>query len=198
MKFELRPARPADVEAIMQVMADAMANLQHPEWFVPDDAVYMAEHISGPKGFCLVAEEKTTGALAAYFTVKLAGTAPDALGWQLGMSEEELNTTAQMDSCCVAPPYQGNGLEGKLLLMAEDTLRGSRYRHLLATVHPDNAASLYTGLHRGYTIAANHVICYGDKVRDILYKELERPANKSQVEISDFLGRQKGNTKSSR
>ena len=105
MKFELRPARPADVEAIMQVMADAMANLQHPEWFVPDDAVYMAEHISGPKGFCLVAEEKTTGALAAYFTVKLAGTAPDALGWQLGMSEEELNTTAQMDSCCVAPPY---------------------------------------------------------------------------------------------
>ena len=173
MKFELRPARPADVEAIMQVMADAMANLQHPEWFVPDDAVYMAEHISGPKGFCLVAEEKTTGALAAYFTVKLAGTAPDALGWQLGMSEEELNTTAQMDSCCVAPPYQGNGLEGKLLLMAEDTLRGSRYRHLLATVHPDNAASLYTGLHRGYTIAANHVICYGDKVRDILHKELE-------------------------
>ena len=165
MKFELRPARPADVEAIMQVMADAMANLQHPEWFVPDDAVYMAEHISGPKGFCLVEEEKTTGALAAYFTVKLAGTAPDALGWQLGMSEEELNTTAQMDSCCVAPPYQGNGLEGKLLLMAEDTLRGSRYRHLLATVHPDNAASLYTGLHRGYTIAANHVICYGDKVR---------------------------------
>ena len=59
MKFELRPARPADVKAIMQVMADAMANLQHPEWFVPDDAVYMAEHISGPKGFCLVAEEKT-------------------------------------------------------------------------------------------------------------------------------------------
>ena len=53
MKFELRPARPADVEAIMQVMTDAMANLQHPEWFVPDDAVYMAEHISGPKGFCL-------------------------------------------------------------------------------------------------------------------------------------------------
>ena len=28
-------------------------------------------------------------------------------------------------------------------------------------------------LHRGYTIAADHVICYGDKVRDILYKELE-------------------------
>lgn len=169
MKFELRPARPADVEAIMQVMTDAMANLQHPEWFVPDDAVYMAEHISGPKGFCLVAEEKTTGALAAYFTVKLAGTAPDALGWQLGMSEEELNTTARWTAAAWPRPIRAM-LEGKLLLMAEDTLRGSRYRHLLATVHPDNAASLYTGLHRGYTIAANHVICYGDKVRDICTK----------------------------
>ena len=28
--------------------------------------------------------------------------------------------------------------------------------------------------------------------------QIKRPANKSQVEISDFLGRQKGNTKSSR
>ena len=34
MKFELRPARPADVEAIMQVMADAMANLQQPPGMV--------------------------------------------------------------------------------------------------------------------------------------------------------------------
>ena len=33
--------------------------------------------------------------------------------------------------------------------------------------------SLYTGLQRGYTIAANHVIFYGDKVRDMLYKQLE-------------------------
>ena len=56
MKFELRPARPADVEAIMQVMADAMANLQHPLWFVPDYVVFMGELISGPIGFCLVAE----------------------------------------------------------------------------------------------------------------------------------------------
>ena len=52
MKFELRPARPADVEAIMQVMADAMANLQHPEWFVPDDAVYRLAALSG----CTVAK----------------------------------------------------------------------------------------------------------------------------------------------
>ena len=88
------------------------------------------------------------------------------------MSEEELNTTARWTAAAWPRPIRAM-LEGKLLLMAEDTLRGSRYRHLLATVHPDNAASLYTGLHRGYTIAANHVICYGDKVRDILYKELE-------------------------
>ena len=30
MKFELRPARPADVKAIMQVMTDAMAKFAAP------------------------------------------------------------------------------------------------------------------------------------------------------------------------
>ena len=68
------------------------------------------EHISGPKGFCRSGGGETTGALAAYLPSSWP-VLPDALGWQLGMSEEEWNTTAQMDSC-VAPPYQGNGLEG--------------------------------------------------------------------------------------
>ena len=35
-------------------------------------------------------------------------------------------------------------------------------------------------------------------IKESVRERLERPANKSQVEISDFLGRQKGNTKSSR
>ena len=70
----------------MQVMADAMANLQHPEWFVPDDAVYMAEH-QRPQGLLPGGGGKTTGALAVFY--RQAGRyCPDALGWQLGMSEK--------------------------------------------------------------------------------------------------------------
>lgn len=173
MEFILRPARPADAEEIMRVMHTAMAGLKDEAWFAPDDAAYIRAHIDGPEGFCLVAEAQEAGKhpLAAYFTVKLAGTAPDALGRILHMTEKELACTAQMDSCCVAPPYQGNGLEGRLLLAAEERLKAMPYRHYLATVHPDNAASLYTGLHRGYRIAAENVRCYGGKLRVVLQKD---------------------------
>lgn len=171
MEFTIRPARREEVPAIMAVMQAAMAAMSRPEWFLPDDEAYLRSHIDDPGGFCLAAETET-GELAAYFTVKYAGLEPGALGRQLGFSGEELLRTAQMDSCCVAPAYQGNHLEGRLLLAAEERLRGTRYRHFLGTVHPDNAASLYTVLHRGYRIAAANCLCYGDRLRHIVQKDV--------------------------
>lgn len=173
MQFLIRPAEKADVPAIMSVMRAAQAQLPVADWFVADDETYLYDHLSGPAGFCQVATTEH-GQVAAYFTVKLAGTAPDALGHFLGMRVCELAATAQMDSCCVAPCYQGNSLEGKLLLSAEARLRrypGGPWRHALGTVHPDNAASLYSFLHRGYRIAAADQLCYGGKRRHILQKD---------------------------
>ena len=172
MEFCIRPARREEVPAIMEVMHAAMAAMRHQEWFLPDDEAYIRTHIDDAGGFCLVAEAPD-GGLAAYFTVKYAGLAADALGRQLGFDEEALLHTAQMDSCCVAPRYQGHHLEGLLLLAAEARLRGTPYRHFVGTVHPDNAASLYTALHRGYRIAAANCLCYGDKLRHIVQKDVE-------------------------
>ena len=169
--FLLRPARTDELPAIMEVMHAAMRSMAHPEWFFPDEEDYMRDHIDGPGGFCLVAEAPG-GTLAAYFTVKFAGLDSGALGRKLGFSEQELLRTAQMDSCCVTPRYQGNHLEGRLLLAAEARLRGTPYRHFVGTVHPDNAASLYTALHRGYRIARANCRCYGGKLRHIVQKDL--------------------------
>lgn len=171
MEVTIRGARPDEVPAIMEVMREAQRAMHTPDWFLPDDDAYMAAHIDGPNGFCLVAE-RPDGSLAAYFTVKLAGTAPDALGRYLGMDEAALSVTAQMDSCCVRPACQGHSLQGALLAAAEARLKAEgRYKTLLATVHPENAASLNTLLHRGYEIAAPAVQCYGDKIRHVMRKE---------------------------
>lgn len=174
MDFQIRPAAAADVPQILTVMDRARAALPVPEWFVADDAAYLHAHLDGPLGFCLVAE--TPGrSLAAYFTVKLAGTAPDALGRYLSLDDQALRQTAQMDSCCVVPGCRGHSLEGRLLLECEARLRSrpdGPWRRCLATVHPDNLASLYSFLHRGYSIAAENVLCYGGKRRHILAKLL--------------------------
>lgn len=173
--FIIRPAVDADVPAIMAVMQQSVAALQNPDWFVPDNEAYIRAHIDGPGGFCMVAQA-ADGELAAYFTIKLAGAAPDALGRLLGMDETALAATAQVDSSCVAPPYRGNSLEGKLLQAAEARMQtaAAPYRHYLGTVHPANAASLNTLLHRGYHIAAENLMCYGGKLRHILRKDMER------------------------
>lgn len=171
MQFVLRAAHREDLEPIMGVMHSAMAAIPEPDWFVPDDADYMRRRIDGIEGFCLVAQ-RPDGQIAAYFTVKYAGTAPDALGRYLGMDAAALNRTAQMDSCCVAPEYQGNGLEGQLLLAAQERLCRTDFQHLLVTVHPDNKASLFTFLHRGYRIALADARCYGGKRRHILQRDL--------------------------
>ena len=169
--YALRPALPGEADAVVAVMQAAQRALPQPDWFVPDDADYIRCHIDGPEGFCLVAQAPD-GALAAYLTVKLAGTAPDALGRMLGMGEQELLRTAQMDSCCVAPEHRHHSLEGRLLLAAEQRLRQEGWcRCALATVHPDNAASLYSFLHRGYHVAAAECLCYGGKRRHILQKD---------------------------
>ena len=174
MDFLLRPAVSGDLPGILGVMDAARRVLDCQDWFVPDDEAYFASHIDSEEGFCFVAEAPD-GELAAYFTVKLAGEAPDALGRQLGMAEAELSTCAQMDSCCVAPPYRGHSLEGRLMELAEQRLRdwpGKPYVHCLGTVNPDNAPSLYSFLNRGYRIAAADVLCYGGKRRHILQKDL--------------------------
>lgn len=174
MEFLLRPAVPGDLGGILDVMESARQVLDCQEWFVPDDEAYFASHIDSEEGFCFVAEAPG-GELAAYFTVKLAGEAPDALGRRLGMEGTQLQACAQMDSCCVAPPYRGNSLEGRLMELAEQRLQnwpGKPYIHCLGTVHPDNAASLYSFLNRGYRIAAADVLCYGGKRRHILQKDL--------------------------
>lgn len=169
--YALRPATVGDVPAIMAVMAAARAALPVQDWFVPDDEAYIRGHIDSAAGFCLVAQAPD-GTVAAYLTVKLAGAAPDALGRLVGMGVPQLMRTAQMDSCCVAPGHRGNSLEGALLLTAERCLRArGTARCALATVHPDNAASLYSFLHRGYCLAAAEQRCYGGKRRHILRKD---------------------------
>ncbi len=174
MEFLLRPAVSTDLPSILRVMHTARQALVCQDWFVPDTAEYFAAHIDSEEGFCYVAQAPA-GELAAYFTVKLAGEAADALGRQLGMQGSDLRACAQMDSCCVAPPYRGHSLEGRLMQLAEQRLvnwPGRPYIHCLGTVHPDNAPSLYSFLHRGYAIAAADVLCYGGKRRHILQKDL--------------------------
>ena len=65
--FLIRQATQEDVPGIMDIMAEAAADQEHPDWFVSDDVSYVRKHIS-EQGYTIVARTVDAG----FFIVKYA------------------------------------------------------------------------------------------------------------------------------
>ena len=66
--FLIRQATQEDVPGIMDIMAEAAADQEHPDWFVSDDEAYVRKHIS-EHGYTIVART-VDGQTAGFFIVK--------------------------------------------------------------------------------------------------------------------------------
>ena len=62
-------------------------------------------------------------------------------------------------------------MQKKLMKLGERDAAALGYRHLMCTIHPDNAASLKSALSLGYRIVKT-VEKYGGKTRHILIKDI--------------------------
>lgn len=167
MDFVIRRAVLEDLDGIMDIMEEASASMEKPEWFVADDADYIREHIEG-KGFTVVAEETLHGKTAGFFVVKIPDR-EDNLGLFLDFDEDRLDQVIVMDSAAVGRAYRGNRLQARMLEAAEQ-LVGAQYRYLMCTVHPDNKYSLQNMQSHGYQVVKT-TECYGGLIRHILLKE---------------------------
>lgn len=167
MKCGIERFGPGDVDAVMAIMAEATEGVGK-EWFVADSREEVADRLAGGGvGLFAVCD----GVRAGFLVVDLPGEAPRNLGHDLGLPPEAIARSAHMDSVCVRPAYRGRGLQKRLMGAAEAALAGMGIRHCLATVHPDNAASLASFLSLGYEIAATKPK-YGGLIRHIMRKDL--------------------------
>ena len=57
-----------------------------------------------------------------------------------------------MDNAAVHPDYRGNGLQRRLVQIAEQSLAEQGSRILLTTVHPENQYSLNNMRSQGYSV----------------------------------------------
>lgn len=165
LDFTIRKAQAADLPGLLTVMEAAKAGPAG--WFVPDGQAYLAAHLE-KDGFILLAEAPDKAA-AGFFMAHFPGLSEKNLGRDAGLCEAELAKAAHMDSAAVLPAYRGHKLQARLVAAGERELAALGYRHLLCTVHPDNAYSLnnLTGL--GYAVARTQEK-YGGLPRHILYK----------------------------
>ncbi|MGN0907857.1 MAG: GNAT family N-acetyltransferase [Bullifex sp.] len=108
---------------------------------------------------------------AAAFSMTFPGLDEENLGYDIGLSGNELLKVAHMDVAAVNPAYRGMGLQKRLMKMGEDDAKALGYHYLMCTIHPDNAPSLKSALSLGYHIVLTKEK-YGGKIRHILLKEV--------------------------
>lgn len=144
----LRQAVPADVPAILHIMAAAYAALADKSLYITDDEAYISAHIAAPS-FILLAEEGRIP--VGFFLTCVPGLTDNNLGHYLDFSESQLLQVAMMDSAAVLPEYQGRGVMGTLFHAAVDRA-GEDYPYLLGTVSPRNGASLHNFEKCGFTL----------------------------------------------
>lgn len=172
----IQRAKQSDVSAITKMMQEASALLSDSSWYVADDEDFVRCHIK-ETGFILNAF--WDGTIAGFLMVRLPEKSEDNLGYSLLEQwtrqhldpETELFNTAHMESVVVRPPFRGHHIQRDLIAKAISILKEQHYRHLMATVHPENKASLISFQKNGFQIIET-VKKYGGLSRHILYRSI--------------------------
>ena len=171
MKFKIEHAKQTDGALFADTIFRVHENMEHKEWFAIDNEEYMTHMLQEGNGIGYLAKEVETDNLAAVFLVTFPGNSDDNLGRDIGLSEEELNDVAHMDTVGVFPEYRGNRLQYRLMQNAENELREKGYRYLMCTVHPDNPYSRKNVIDQGYE-PVKKALKYGGFLREIFVKYL--------------------------
>ena len=168
MAITIRKGTLADTEDFIDLLETVRQGMTHKEWFYLDPPEFVREQMKNGKMRLWVAvdEDQIAGAL----DILIPEEAEYNYGYDLGFDMDSLLRVVNMDSAAVYPQYRGQGIQKRLLEMAEEEIRGMGNRILLCTVHPDNQFSLQNVLKQGYTIQ-KRMEKYGS-VRYLLRKDL--------------------------
>ncbi len=166
--MEIRKGTLADTEPFIHFLQEVKDTMAQKEWFYLDPPDYVREMMSQGRIDLWVAMDGDR--IAAIFNTILPGLDSCNYGYDLALSEEELLRVINMDNAAVHPDYQGQGLQRRMMEIAEEELRLRGNRILLCTIHPDNSYSLNNALKRGFTIQKK-LSKYGS-VRYILRKDI--------------------------
>ena len=145
MEFLIRPAAEADLPVLFSIMEQGLASVPK-GWFAGETMEFLQTHLSG-QGFILLAQAPD-GTVAGYFAARFPKDAPDNLGLDVGLPEEELPLYAKA--------FYGAMAEAGLA-MIDYAARFSRERAVVLSgrlfqdgLLSDMTAELLTA--RGYTV----------------------------------------------
>ncbi len=168
-EFKIEKASAEDYQIFADVIQAAWEAMDQKEWFMADNADYTYRMLSTGKGRGYKAVDMATGDVAGVFMAAAPGLEEDNLGYDIGLSKDDLPLVAHMDSVAVLPGYRGHRLQRRLMEAAEKDLTESGFKFLMCTVHPDNRYSRNNVISQGYEPVMVKEK-YGGFVREIFLK----------------------------
>ena len=164
----IKRAEQSDVDAIMELMQEAVDTVKVSDWFLPDDRQYVSEHIID-RGFTLKAVNSSNEILG-FFIVDFPERSKHNLGYDIDYDDDKIRKVAHMDYAVVTSKARGLGLQRRFFEEVEKQLEDTPYEYFLGTVHPDNIYSRTNFLKAGYR-EARRMSKYGGMQRVIMEKE---------------------------
>ncbi len=171
IQFTICPISLDDMSNICQLMQELWHKMEHQEWFAPDEEISLRDAFSQHKAMGWKVIDSERKSLVGFFIVQFPGKAPDNLGRDIALPEEELEKVAHFDSVMIHPNYRGHHLQKRLIPYGEQAIKKCGYRYIMCTIHPDNIYSLQNTLAEGFEIMTKK-LKYGGLPRYILKKEL--------------------------
>ena len=165
----LRLAEASEAEAIHALMVEVYDGLSFKDIYSCDDLENVRRYLNNG-GFGVVGVNKD-GRIVSSLICQFPGTNPDNLGLDTGLSKEELLRVAHFESAVVHPAYRGQGLEGRMIVFAEEHIDRNRYDIFFGTVSPDNPASCHTAEKNGFECLLTKEK-YGGLIRRIYCKRV--------------------------
>ena len=168
-KISLYKALDNDLYSIYSLMKHVYDDLEDKSLFVCDDIDFVKQQLT-KTGFGVIA--KANDNIIGCLIVRFPGLEKDNLGYDIDINANELPKVAHIEAVVVDKNFRGNGLQQKMIEYAEQSLGSNKYYHLMATVSPENHASLKSFFNCNYTEILTKEK-YGGLKRIILYKSVK-------------------------
>ena len=178
-RFTFRSAVSADIAALVELEERVEAALPSREMFAIDGPEFYEPIVAGAGHILLAFDEKD--ALAGVSVIRYpSADDPENLGLELGFTQSELRRVRHAESIFIRPDCGGHGLASRLLRENLRLTDACGRDFVLATIWPNNDASLKLHLACGFQIRA-FALKYGGKPRFVLLKE------RGEMRLSDTL-----------
>lgn len=171
MKFVIKKAREEDYSSLVDLIMYVQKTMPEKQaaWLAVDEPDHTLAQLYNGQMIGYKAVDTITHKMAGIFTIVFPGKETFNLGYDLGMTEDELLKVVHMDTAAILPEYRGHGLQKYFMEMIEEELRQEGYRYLCCTAHPDNKYSCNNILANGYQVMMTKEK-YGGFLRHIFLK----------------------------